>query len=220
VVPLGGKLHDAGLSLAVTAPVATHALVARRRDPVVHASTANVEAPARSVFVLGEESAWGTWVDWVQGVTVALREHGHEISGHEISGFELLVRSDVPIDVGLGSSSALVVAALRALREAFGLAFDDQALVSIAHRSEAVFGPGTSRAAIEACVFASERHALVLEGGVARERIALPDDLEVSLLPARPPAGARRVEDVVAAFRSGHVGRMREALGTRSTRAA
>ena len=62
------------------------------------------------MFVLGEESAWGTWVDWVQGVTVALRE-----DGHDLPGFDLLVRSDVRCDMGLGSSTALVVSSVGAL---------------------------------------------------------------------------------------------------------
>lgn len=198
VVPLAGDLRGAGPALAIAAPLATHVLVARRRDPVVHAASANVTGPARSVFVVGEESAWGTWVDWVQGVTVALRE-----DGHELPGFDLLVRSDVRCDVGLASSTALVVALLRALRDAYALGFDEQALVKLAHRAETVFiDRASSHAAIEACTFGSDRHALLVEGGVARERIALPDDMEATLvLGDRPalPARAERAEMTAAA---------------------
>jgi galactokinase len=210
VVPLAGDLSDEHASLALAAPLCAHVLVARRRDPVVHAASANVDGPARSVFVLGEESVWRTWVDYVQGVTVALRENGYESSG-----FDLLVRSDLPQGVGLGSSTALVVAVLRALREAYALGFDDQMLATLAHRAESVFSRETSRAAIEACVFASERHAVLLAGGTARERIALPEEMETSLLfgHRRPEPGpqndvtaleAARVEELAEALRTGN----------------
>lgn len=211
VVPLAGDLGDARPWLALAAPLAAHVLVARRRDPVVHAASANVEGPARSVYVLGEESAWRTWVDYVQGVTVALREHGHETSG-----FDLLVRSELPQRLGLASSTALVVATLRALRDAYALGFDDQALVTLAHRAESALTKTTSRATIEACVFASDRHALLLDGGAARERIGLPDEMETSVLfgSQRPQAVERsddraeltaaRVEELAEALRAGN----------------
>lgn len=210
VVALAGDLRADGPALAIAAPLTTHVLVARRRDPVVHAASANAAGPARSVFVLGEESAWGTWVDWVQGVTVALRENGHDLPG-----FDLLVRSDVRCGVGLGSSTALVVALLRALREAYALGFDDQALVKLAHRAESVFiERAPSHAAIEAGVFASERYALLVEDGVARERIALPDEMEVTLVlgnrlaspvrEERPEMAAAGVLELAEALRAGN----------------
>jgi galactokinase len=220
VVPLAGELGDAGPTLTLAAPLATHVLVARRRDPVVHAASANVEGPARCVFVLGEESPWRTWVDYVQGVTVALREHGHEPSG-----FDLLVRSDLPCRVGLGSSTALVVALLRALRDAYALGFDEPALVDLAHRAEGVFTTAPSRAAIEACVFASDRHALLVEAGKARERIALPDDMEATVVLGnrladaersneRAELEAARVEELAAALRGGNADEIGAMLDT------
>jgi galactokinase len=226
VVSLAGELGDAGPALTLAAPLTTHVLVARRRDPVVHAASANVDGPARSVFVLGEESPWRSWVDYVQGVTVALRENGHEPSG-----FDLLVRSDVPCRAGLGSSTAVVVALLRALREAYALGFDEPALVDLAHRAEGVFTNAPSRAAIEACVFASDRHALLIEGGKACERIALPDDMEATLVfesriadaehtraRARVTEGAElaaaRVEELAAALRGGNADEIGAMLDT------
>ncbi len=59
--------------------------------------------------------------------------------GHAIRGFDARVRSDVPPGAGLGSSAALAVALLRALREAFSLAIDDQALALLAHQGEVEF---------------------------------------------------------------------------------
>lgn len=200
VVALAGDLGDSGKSLALASPLAAHVLVARRRDPVVHAASANADGPARCVFVLGEESMWRTWVDWVQAVTSTLREHRFEHSG-----FDLLVRSDIPFGVGLGSSTALVVAVLRALRDAYALGFDDEELVTLAHRAESTYGVGATRAAALACVFASDRHVLLLEDGTIRERIALPDDVEVRMPLAAPRSETARtvdVDELAAALRS------------------
>lgn len=213
VVPLAGDLDSARPALVLAPPLATHVLVARRRDPVVHAASANIDGPARSVFVLGDEAPWSSWVDYVQGVTVALREHGHEVPG-----FDLLVRSDLPQGMGLGSSTALVVATLRALRDAYTLGFDDQTLAGLAHRAESIFTKETSRAAVEGCVFASDRHVLLVEDRTARERIALPDDMETSILVGSPrveydggaegaaigAVAAAHVEELAEAFRAGN----------------
>lgn len=208
VVPLAGDLADGRPTLAIAAPLAMHLLIARRRDPVVHAASANVDGPARMVYVLGEEVRWGAWVDYVQGVTLALRE-----AGHDLPGFDLLVRSDLPLGVGLGSSTALVVALLRGLRDAYALDFDDGVLAALAHRAEGAFTRPSSRAAVDACVLASERTALLVGSGAA-EPIALPDDIEATLLVGHSPsehapdAGppeleAARVEELASALRAG-----------------
>lgn len=211
VAPLAGDLRDGRPSLTISTPLAMHMLVARRRDPVVHAASAN-EAfahPARMVYVLGEEHAWASWVDYVQGVTLALRE-----ARHDIPGFDLLVRSDVPANIGLGTSTALVVALLRALRDAYALGFDDTALAALARRAESAFVPAPSHAAIDACVHATDRHVLLVDGRSC-EAIALPDAMEATLLFGPHAASATeatetselavaaRVEELAAALRAG-----------------
>jgi galactokinase len=85
-------------------------------------------------FDLGCEQRANSWADYVQGVTAALRQ-----DGHAISGFDALVTSDLLIGAGLASSAALQVGMLRALRGAFALAIDDQALATVAWRAETEF---------------------------------------------------------------------------------
>ena len=82
-------------------------------------------------YALGQEARRGHWIDYVQGVTAALRW-----GGFEIGGFDALVVSDVPVGAGLSSSAAIEVATLRALREAFGLQLDDVRLALLAQRGE------------------------------------------------------------------------------------
>ncbi len=177
--------------LAAPVPLETFVLLARRRDPVVHAASANVGGPARMVYVLGEETPWGAWVDCVQRVTAALREEGHEISG-----FDVLVRSAVPIGGGLASGSALSVAILRALRQAFTLSLTDDALARLAVRIR------QSPIAI-ATVFAQE-HAAILVEGEQHEVIALPADLELRVLSERSvPADPIALDALLSALRAG-----------------
>lgn len=82
-------------------------------------------------YELGREERWRTWVDYVQGVTQALRE-----AGHAVGGFDLRVSSDVPAGSGLSSSAALEIALLRALREAFALPLTDVDLARLGQRAE------------------------------------------------------------------------------------
>ena len=74
-------------------------------------------------------------------------------AGHPVSGFDARITSDVPPGAGLGSSAALAVALLRALREAFALDLgappgesgaplgesNDVVLARLAHRAESEF---------------------------------------------------------------------------------
>lgn len=129
-----------------------------------------------AAYRLGEEAAGKGWVDYVQGVTWALRVH----HGFELGGFEARIRSDVPVGAGLSSSAALEVALLRALREAFGLALDDVRLALAGQRAETDFvgapvGPMDQLAAS----LADDRTALFLDTrDLSYERVALPERIE------------------------------------------
>jgi galactokinase len=85
-------------------------------------------------YQLGEEAPKDKWADYVQGVTVALRE-----DGHAVGGFDALLTTDLPIGAGVASSAALEIAMLRALRRAFGLMIDDATLANLAWRAETDF---------------------------------------------------------------------------------
>ena len=71
-------------------------------------------------FVLGRETPARTWIDYVQGMTVALRQRGLHLRG-----VDMRIESTVPIGSGLSSSAALEVSVARALRAAFDLRLDD-----------------------------------------------------------------------------------------------
>jgi galactokinase len=89
------------------------------------------QPPAAAEYTLGHEQPRGDWMDYVQGLTWALRE-----AGYAFGGFDLRITSDVPLGAGVSSSAALEVAVLRALRQAFALDLDDIRLARLGQRAE------------------------------------------------------------------------------------
>jgi len=127
--------YNGGFVLPTLIPQATMAAVAPTSGRRVRVWSRELSANrSLRIFHLGDEEAGQGWLDYVQGVTVALRR-----AGFEIGGFDLALASDVPLGSGLSSSAALEVAVLRALRRLFGLAFDDVALAKIGRAAETDF---------------------------------------------------------------------------------
>ncbi|MBI1874695.1 MAG: galactokinase [Acidobacteria bacterium] len=76
----------------------------------------------------------GGWADYVRGVALALKA-----AGHQVSGATLLVRGDVPMGAGLGSSASLEVAVASALLDLSGVRMDPIELARICQRAENEF---------------------------------------------------------------------------------
>ena len=125
--------YNQGFVLPTPIPQRTVAELAPRADEQVRAASASV-AGAVAEYALGAETAGRGWLDYVQGLTWALRA-----DGALILGFDLRVVSSVPIGAGLASSAALEVAVLRALRAAFRLPLDDVELALLGQRAENEF---------------------------------------------------------------------------------
>ncbi|HEY1958209.1 MAG TPA: galactokinase [Polyangiaceae bacterium] len=123
--------YNGGYVLPMAIPQRTVVELAVRADDVVRLWSANVDHDGRAMYKLATERRTREWHDYVQGVTRALRQ-----AGHRMSGFDARIDSRVPIGRGLSSSAALGVAILRAIREAFDLEIDDVSLALLAHRSE------------------------------------------------------------------------------------
>ena len=116
--------YNGGFVLPAVIPQRTVVELAPRADRRVRVWSANVEAAERlAAFEIGDERPVGTWVDYVQGVCVALRQRGFALRGAD-----LRIESSVPLGSGLSSSAALEVSVARALRAAFGLQLDDVGL--------------------------------------------------------------------------------------------
>jgi galactokinase len=127
--------YNHGFVLPVATPRETEVLIAPRDDRDVRLWSANVDGPQRHAeYRIGAERPSDTWVDYVAGVTAALRE-----AGHTISGFDASIMSTVPLGAGLSSSASLEVGALRALNDLFSLRLDPLAIARLAHAAETRF---------------------------------------------------------------------------------
>src|SRR5262249_49753692 len=92
-------------------------------------------------------------------------------------GFDVRICSELPAGGGLGSSAALEVALLRALREAFGLPLDDVQIALVGQRAENDFvGAPVGVMDQMASSLANDKTALFLDTRrLARELVALPE---------------------------------------------
>lgn len=125
--------YNGGYVLPLAIPQRTRVRVQPRPGTrLVRVHSANV-APeeADQTYVLGDERPGRGWLDYVQGVTWALRE-----AGYRVEGFDADVVSNVPVGSGVASSAALEVSLLRALRVACELRLDDVRLALLGQRAE------------------------------------------------------------------------------------
>jgi galactokinase len=130
-------------------------------------------------YELGDERPRHGWLDYIQGVTVALAA-----LDMPIHGFDVRIESDVPLGAGLSSSAALEVSVLRALRAAFRLALDDVALAKAGQAVETEFvGAPIGIMDQMASSLGRDGEALFIDTtSLAFERIALPRTADVLVL--------------------------------------
>jgi galactokinase len=205
--------YNEGYVLPVAIPQQTRVELARRDDGVARAWSADVASTAApSRYVLGEETRGGGFLDYLQGVTLALRE-----DGILLPGFDVRIASEVPVGAGLSSSAALSIAFLRALRAAFGLALDDVRLARLAQRAENdLVGAPVGIMDPMASSLASTSSALFLDTrSLTYELVPIPETIELvvidSGLPHNHATGGYRA-------RRAECARACEMLGVRSLR--
>lgn len=163
--------YNGGFVLPTAIPQRTRAQLAPRDDGQVRvASTAQPDVGVVS-YGLGEETPTHGWLDYVQGVTRALR-----LDGYALHGFDARIDSSVPLGSGLSSSASLSVALMRALRLLFRLDLDDVHLARLGQRSENEFvGAQVGIMDPMAASLADEGTALFLDArSLQFERVPLP----------------------------------------------
>ena len=167
-----------GLVLPLPLLLATRAEIRRRADHLVVART-TLGAGEELAYRLGEERRGRGWLDYVQGVTAALRRQGFRLEG-----FALDVTSDIPAGAGLASSAALGVAVLRAVQAAFALPLDGLQVARLVQASETDFvGAPVGLMDPLAASFGRPGTALFIDTrSLAMEHLALPVGMEVGIL--------------------------------------
>jgi galactokinase len=170
--------YNGGFVLPAAIPQRTRVELSIREDRRVRATSANAPGNVEE-FMLGQERRRNGWLDYVQGVTWALSE-----AGHELGGFDVRISSEIPMGAGLSSSAALEIALLRALRDAFALAIDDVTLARLAQRGEnGLVGAPVGLMDPMACLLADERNALFLDTRTLEwRRVPIPPSLELAVI--------------------------------------
>jgi galactokinase len=177
--------YNEGYVLPVAIPQQTRVELARRDDGSARVWSADVgSASAPSRYVLGEEARGGGFLDYLQGVTLALRE-----DGILLPGFDARIASEVPVGAGLSSSAALSTAFLRALRAAFSLSLDDIHIARIARRAENdLVGAPVGIMDPMASSLASTSSALFLDTrSLAYELVPIPEAIELVVIDSGLP---------------------------------
>ncbi|MES1245242.1 MAG: galactokinase [Acidobacteriota bacterium] len=171
--------YNGGYVLPMAIPQRTRVEIGTRIGTLVKAWSADVREPKVEEYRLEEEAPGRGWLDYVQGVTQALRE-----AGHRLRGFDLRIESDVPLGSGLSSSAALEVALIRGLREVFGLDIDDVAVALAGQKAENEFvGAPVGVMDQMAASLADEGKALFLDTRTLRfERVPLPVTAELLVI--------------------------------------
>ena len=170
--------YHQGFVLPTVIPQRTRVELRARSDRHVYAVSREAANGDRH-YEIGAERVTHSWLDYVQGVTHALRA-----IAPSLPGFHLRIESDVPLGSGLSSSAALAVSVLRGLRELFALSFDDVELARVAQRVETEFvGAPVGIMDQMACSVARDGEALFLDTrSLAYQHVLLPADAELVVI--------------------------------------
>jgi len=171
--------YNDGLVLPVALGLGVTVVARPRDDRTAHLVTdADVE-PRETSYIVGAERSDGTWADRARGVTTALLGRGAPVDG-----FEAEISSTLPLGAGLGSSAALAVALVRALRELFDLTLDDGEIATVAHTAETEFvGARAGLMDQLASIYGRRSEALLIDlHDLSRVAVALPGELELAVI--------------------------------------
>ena len=170
--------YHEGYVLPTVLPQRTHVWLRRGEPGSVRAYSATLAGDA-AAYRLGAEEPGRGWMDYVQGVTRILRDHGIEVEG-----FDVWIASTVPVGGGVSSSAALCVALLRGLRALHGFTLDDHGIARLAQRVETDFvGAPIGIMDQMACSLGHAGEALFIDTrAIAFERIPWPADAELVVI--------------------------------------
>ena len=170
--------YHEGFVLPATIPQRTQAAVRARTDRVVRVWSEGTSHEVEQ-YTLGSEGPGRGWLDYVQGLTVAIRT-----AGTHLPGFDLHLHSTVPIGSGVSSSAALEISVLRALRTRLELSLDDIDLARIGRAAETDFvGAPIGIMDQMASSLGRDGEALFLDTRtLAFERIPLPSGIDLVVI--------------------------------------
>jgi len=171
--------YNDGFVMPIATPQHARVELAPTRGDVARVWSTSMAGDRPVEYCVGDERRRGEWIDYVQGVTFAMRARGLRVGG-----FDARIESEVPLGAGLSSSAALEIAMVRALAAAFELALDPIETARVGHDAETRFvgAPvgimdqmAASLAAPDAALFLDTR-------SLAFEQLPLPAATELAVI--------------------------------------
>ena len=171
--------YNDGFVMPIATPQHTRVELAVTNGDVARVWSASVATDRPATYRLGDERRRGEWIDYVQGVTAAMRSRGLAIRG-----FDARIDSDVPLGAGLSSSASLEIAMVRALGEAFELGIDPIEAARIGHDAETglVGAPVGIMDQMAASLAAPDAALFIDTRSLAFEQLALPSSAELVVI--------------------------------------
>ncbi|MDC7232087.1 MAG: galactokinase [Spirochaetales bacterium] len=148
-----------GLVLAVAVNRFTEVSISKREDNSVRVYSANYDERKKSSLSGLKYKREDRWANYVKGAVAVLLQLGCPVKGLDIA-----IQSDIPEQVGLGSSSAMTMALVSALKQLYNFEISDIQLVESARLAEMKFmqkDPGLAACAVS--YFGKEDHALLID---------------------------------------------------------
>jgi len=171
--------YNDGFVLPIATPQHTRVEVAPSDGDVARVWSASVAADRPIEYRVGGERRRGEWIDYVQGVTAAMRARGFAVRG-----FDARIESELPLGAGLSSSASLEIAMVRALAAAFELTIDPIEGARIGHDAETgLVGAPVGMMDQMAASLATPDAALFLDTrSLAFEQLPLPSAAEMVVI--------------------------------------
>ncbi len=148
-----------GLVLAVAVNKFTEVAISRREDNSLRVFSANYNEKKKASLSGLKYKREDRWANYVKGAIAVMLQLGCPVKGLDIT-----IRSEIPEQVGLGSSSAMTLALVSALKQLYSFDISDIHLVESARLSELKFmkkDPGLAACAVS--YYGKEGHALLID---------------------------------------------------------
>jgi len=136
VISLLGEHNDfnEGVMLQFALNKRVQVAVSRRKDSSLRFFAADFGERKRTTVANLKYKREDRWANYPKGVLAEIAEEGYKFKG-----LNFTIYGEVPLEIGLASSSALCTAATYALRELYKFPFGDKECVEISMRAETAF---------------------------------------------------------------------------------
>ena len=108
--------------------------IAQRKDNSLRFFAADYNERKRTSIANIRYRREDRWANYLKGVI-----HSYITGGHSLKGFDITITGDVPTGIGLGSSTALTMAAAFGIKNLLGLALSEKDVIDYARRAETEF---------------------------------------------------------------------------------